>query len=565
MRRISFVLGLAFAASFAAAVAEPVHYSLALHRGYMDVTAVYPGGGLEAANFKIASDNRPGRDFSDDIEKARAESLAGKTLKVERPSPRQWRVLHHGEPFKLMYRVVCAKPSFEYENSVFHPTLLRDWALLIGSTWHLQPQDPALADLPILARVSGSDYPNVTTSWRQDEPLPSQHRFMKSLIIAGDFSFHRIEVAGKPVTIAYQGSRWRFSREAMTAAIQKILSGEARAMGFYPVSSLLIAYVEGSRLRSSGGTALHEAFFLYHDPDRDPLKQDDADFLKTIAHENFHLWNGVYSVNTDLPEGHTKWFTEGFTVYYASLMLLRQGILSPEGFRRDVNGWLRDYLSNPAALTATIPIMERDLYSGDRRYKRLNSSKGPLLALIFDLEMRRLTRGKRCLDDLMAAVMRRYPPGQPGYDNQKLRALFDEMTSSSWKDFFRRYVEGAEQLPFEEVARRSGMNVELAPQRIFELGFEIDGPEMRGGSRVTKVVPGSNAEKAGLRLGDVLGGFDLVWNTPDRRARFWVQKNGAQQELDFYPAKSTGRSLPFLSQDASTLAALKNLGILPRP
>jgi len=189
-----------------------------------------------------------------------------------------------------------------------------------------------------------------------------------------------------------------------------------------------------------------------HPPLSYDLVSEDApkSLIRIIAHENFHEWNGDYaSCDPTLPEGHCKWFHEGFTDYIAYLTLAKEKIISPEAFLAAINFRYHEYQANPVALTATIAQMEKiDIYANPD-YDHLNYRKGLLLALLMDIEIRKQTHGRSSLFDLMKAVVGRYS-GPEYYNNSKLRQTVQFLTKSDWKYFFDHYVEGSMAVPLSK-------------------------------------------------------------------------------------------------------------------
>ncbi|MCJ7617326.1 MAG: hypothetical protein MUO43_12405 [Desulfobacterales bacterium] len=67
------------------------------------------------------------------------------------------------------------------------------------------------------------------------------------------------------------------------------------------------------------------------------------DLKYLFAHELFHTWNtGKLGVRQN-PEQLIYWFSEGFTGYYARLLLLRAGLITIEEYVSDYNDKLIRY------------------------------------------------------------------------------------------------------------------------------------------------------------------------------------------------------------------------------
>ena len=70
-------------------------------------------------------------------------------------------------------------------------------------------------------------------------------------------------------------------------------------------------------------------------------------------------------------------------------------------------------------------------------------------------------------------------------------------------DFYRRYIQGREPLPYEAVLPVGGMAVDRVESQTPLVGVSSD-KDQDGGALVATVAPGSLAEAVGLEPGDVL-------------------------------------------------------------
>jgi predicted metalloprotease with PDZ domain len=157
----------------------------------------------------------------------------------------------------------------------------------------------------------------------------------------------------------------------------------------------------------------------------------------TMAHEMLHRWIGL-RLRLAGPDGSSFWFTEGFTVHYASLLMLRAALISPDEFVSELNGAVTRHFSNVHA-SATNEEIRRGFFDNDALSVVLYT-RGALYAGELDAAIRRASRGARSLDSMMRelyqaalsapvaeAGLRELPPdafrqavlrelGQPGVD-----------------------------------------------------------------------------------------------------------------------------------------------------
>jgi len=174
------------------------------------------------------------------------------------------------------------------------------------------------------------------------------------------------------------------------------------------------AGVVDGRADSSGGTVVRNSAVFYPNLTQD-LKSGNAGALRLIAHELFHLWNGSTMENAsdaEWSDGKYGWFKEGFTEYYSGATLYREGIFDNAEFATFVNHLIVEYAQNGESLHATLDEMGSRHWK-DRDHQQLPYTKGALLAVLMDLQLRARSRS---LDDYMRAIL---PKGT--YDLSNLR------------------------------------------------------------------------------------------------------------------------------------------------
>lgn len=425
----------------------PVRYRMAIdpESRTLVVTARFPAVPEPAIELVMASNHSDQKDLCDNVSGVRAVADDGTTIRVTRPRSNRWLVHADGRAFTLSYSVTSEKRDFMGDvaiDEVAHPTIFPDRSFLWGWSYLLKPSSGALKRQGVLASVSAPPGQPVKTTWHASEPLASVDALSRTLAVAGAYRFYEAEAEGKPVSFALAGSDWQFSDGAFIEGVLAVVKEQSRMMGFHPGERLLVVLEEGSEA-ASGGTAADGAIAIYPPPGRSL----DAEVLALVAHEHFHLWNGRYTTDDPkLPEGELKWFSEGFTSYYAALTLLRAGLAPPEAFVATLNAEIDRYYANPVAMKATAAEMGRH-YWGDDRYEKLAYTKGLLLAWLIDMKVREATKQARSLDDFMKAVMAFSARGE-SYQAAKLRSALEALTGQDWKAFFARHVEGAEELPF---------------------------------------------------------------------------------------------------------------------
>lgn len=261
-------------------------------------------------------------------------------------------------------------------------------------------------------------------------------------------------------------------------------------------------------------------------------KAEERDFLGLVAHEFFHVWNikrlrpaalGPFDYDR---ENYTRdlWVAEGITSYVDDLVLLRAGLYDkPADWLDQRAAAFRAHAELPAARRMSLARASHDAwikhYRPDENSRNAAVSyyeKGALVALLLDLLLRRLTGGRRALEDVLRLAWERWAARDAGYPEGEIERLASEVAGRDLSAWFDAHVRGTAPLePGEELAavglalRRLPAKTERNLPRDAQ-GFALepwtglvtaaDGPLCK----VTAVLEGSPAFAAGLNVDDVL-------------------------------------------------------------
>ena len=90
-------------------------------------------------------------------------------------------------------------------------------------------------------------------------------------------------------------------------------------------------------------------------------------------------------------------------------------------------------------------------------------NKGAVLGLLLDAKIRRVTDGRRSLDDVMRLAYERYS-GERGFTAQEFLATTEEVAGTDLKDWFRRFVSSTDELDYSDVLAWYGLRFMAPPQ-----------------------------------------------------------------------------------------------------
>lgn len=175
-----------------------------------------------------------------------------------------------------------------------------------------------------------------------------------------------------------------------------------------------------------------------------------ADFL---AHELFHFWNGQRIRAEDRSRGN--WFSEGFTDYYANLVLVNRSVLSEDWFRRRMENIFGNYLwFHSSGIFEGLSVLEAGIEKGRNRFGIYDA--GWVLAFALDDEIRTRSSGEKSLDDAMKAIYERYGKTGERYEVDDLIATMSTATDLDLSDYFDLYLKTRTPLPLKEIMKTFG-------------------------------------------------------------------------------------------------------------
>lgn len=239
-----------------------------------------------------------------------------------------------------------------------------------------------------------------------------------------------------------------------------------------------------------------------------------------LAHEFFHLWNvkrirpaamWPYDYQREAYTG-LQWFTEGVTDYYADLTLARSGLLAQSSYLgnlgRSISRLESSYgtsIVSPHASSFN-SWLSRSNYKNPLHYTSYYSL-GDRVGLLMDLELRRLTKGEKSLDDVFRYLYENYYQKGKGVPEEGVQIACEKISGQSFQTFFDRYVKGVHPIDYDAFLAPMGLKTERSFDKTAawaHVGVQRMRNLQNGYAELAEVIPGSDASKAGLSNGDYI-------------------------------------------------------------
>ncbi len=457
------------------------------------------------------------RDFAQYVNWVRAKDPAGRTLSVRKLDKSRWRIAGAQDGATVEYQMYADSPApfgaqFNSHNAFFNLAEV----LMYPVDMHNEARNG-----PMAVRFN-----QVPEGWRIATPLASTSegefsaanydRLVDSPVEIGEFVESDFDEAGGHYRVIVDAEPGDYNMEAIVAMLRKIVAAATGWMDDRPFENYMFIY---HFPRGPAGGGMEHAYSTAISLNAEVLPRAlDVVLGSVTAHEFFHLWNVKRIRPQSLePVDYTRenftralWFSEGCTSTAADLIQLRAGVLDERRFETDLGSGISELERRPAHLTQSAEESSLDAWlEGNPYYRRPERSvsyynKGELLGIVLDLEVREASHGHASLREVFQWMNQNYAKkGRFFPDSAGVREAAEAVSHADLGWFFAKYVEGTEEIPWNDFFRSVGLRLTQAANTMADAGFvasrNFDGP-----MTVETVVVGSEAERAGLHAGDTI-------------------------------------------------------------
>lgn len=362
--------------------------------------------------------------------------------------------------------------------------------------------------------------------------------FISAVFVGGDFRVHYIPVGGKPIYTAIRGS-WQFSDAAFSEMVQSIIKVEREfwrdhSAPYYLVT--LLSLEASSTSVNTGGTGATNAFANFATPNTGLDR-----FKQLLAHEYFHNWNSVRLGRLQEPDKLLYWFSEGFTDYYAYLMLLRARLISLDEYIERYNSWIREYYLSPARTMNNQRVLQ-DFWNDDDVHD-LPYRRGVLLATNWNALIRSNTSGRESLDDVMRDMLRAAQEGKRELTKELINQQIRRRAGQDLLPDIRRYIEEGALIAPDKNVFGSHVELEVVEVPMFDLGLDLE--TLRAKKMIAGIKEGSAAYRAGLRNGQsVVRRSAINIGDATKPVEITIKDGEGERTINYYPTGEKTVSVP---------------------
>jgi predicted metalloprotease with PDZ domain len=518
------VLALAFLVFSSAAIAQTpseITYTIALDnpaQHLVDVQITLPAGAAKRdLQLPVWNALYQVRDFAQYVNWVRAKDRAGKALEVRALDKSRWQVQGADAGALVEYQIYVDLPGpFGAQLNPHHAFLNLAEILMYPVDARSDPVRVHFSHLPEPWHVATPlGAPENSKPNGVDFSAPNYDRLVDSPVEIGVFAESDFDEGGGHYRVIVDADPADYDMEKLVAALRKIVIAATSWMNDRPYDTYTFLY---HFPRGPGGGGMEHAYSTAIEINAEVVKQSFGSVTGVTAHEFFHLWN-VKRIRprTLEPVDYTKenytralWFSEGVTSTAEGVIQLRGGLLDESRYLDRIGEAITELERRPAHLTQSAEESSLDAWlEGDAYYRRPERSisyynKGELLGIMLDLAVRDASHGQASLREVLQWMNEHYAKHNLNFDDSNgVRAAAEAVTHSDLGAFFSKYVAGTDEVPWDDFLRTVGLRAEPVSNTVPDAGFaasrNFDGP-----MSVASVTPGSEADHAGLQVGDTI-------------------------------------------------------------
>ncbi len=412
------------------------------------------------------------RDYSRNVESFNAVNVAGQQLKVTKVRKNTWRI-YHG----ISKSVSCEYLVYANELNVRSCFTDYDQAYINGAALFVYteasrnlPTTVLYHPLPHWSNISCGLPKNDGDQWVRK--AVDYDELIDAPVVIGNHTVFSFDYNNIPHHIAMVGEA-KYDSVRIKKDFYKIVDAATRIFGENPNKD----YTFLIHNTQSGGGGLEHRNSASIMTARNNYETEDGytNLLSLVAHEYFHLWMvkrvrplelGPFDYDNEV---YTRqlWFFEGFTSYYDDYIVHRCGFTSEAKYLEILKNNIQTLLNTPGDKIQ--PVSDASFDAWIKYYRQNENSRnstvsyytrGSLLAVVFSLDFLNSSKGKQSLDTLMSFLYNEhYKLLNRGVTDNELQEYFEIFGNKDYDDFFKKYINGTETIPFEDYLAMAGLKL----------------------------------------------------------------------------------------------------------
>ena len=514
------------------------------------------------------------RDFSRFVSNFSVSAESGARQSVAKSDPSRWvAACPAGGRVRVEYAVLADRPGpFGAFADANYATLNLAQILLYPVEARNDEFTLAFAGLPpdwkvaVTLEENGSGYRAPNYDLLTDTP-----------VLLADFVEDSFAYDGASIRVAAFGEPGGFDLDILMDSVKRIVGSAAEIMQGLPLAHYTFVYC--FKDTAGGGMEYRNGTLIFG-----PAKCADCSLSNLTAHEFFHLWNAKRLRPASLePLDHARpmpspslWFVEGVTSTFAEFIRLRSGAATSDEFLSRLGKRISRYRARPARLEQSAEQGSVEAWlEGYPEYGSPQRSvsyylRGELIGYLLDLSIRRRTKNRRSLDDVLRLLNERYAVKGRFYDDtDAIEQAVSAVAGSDMSAVVAALVRRPEPIDWNAYLRYAGYRLTARKKERIDFGLSLAISPQRG-IFVSAVEPASAARQAGFRAGDriiryrgspVSCGVEelaaLLRRSAGRRVSLGIERQGSFFEIEITPRVTEAVAYRIVSIARPTTAQLR--------
>ena len=416
------------------------------------------------------------REYPKQVDRIVAVDAKGKRLEIEKVTKNRWQVdCGKSKSVSVKYRLYC------HERSVRTNWVSHDYAILNGAPTFITVPEYLDREHVVQLKLPGVWKRSRTSLKGGESPhefvAADYHELVDSPIVAGAMVVYPFEVGGVPHQFVNVNERGFWDGERAAKDLAKIVKTHQDVWGTVPYDRYMFINVVGG---GGGGLEHDNCCLMLASRWACGNESTYQSWLSLASHEFFHTWNirrlrpsGLVKYDYE-SENYTPslWIAEGITSYYEDLLLVRAGLITRAQFVSELSSKISRVQNAEGRKVQSLRDASHDAWIKFYRPGENSSdttisyyTKGCVVGMLLDAEIRARSEGKKSLDDVMRRLYEKHS-GTVGYKPSEFRAICDEVSESDMSQWFKSAIDSTDELQFQNVCDWFGLEIgDVKPQR----------------------------------------------------------------------------------------------------
>jgi predicted metalloprotease with PDZ domain len=485
-------------------------------------------------------------DYSRNVSNFRVTDGVGRALPWEKVGKNTWRVAAGNAPSVVLNYDVYGATSF-------------------AANTYLGSDRAYLSPSGVFVHVAGMTQHPVTVAiqlppvWKQIatglEPVSGQVNTFAATdfdvlydcpILIGNQEYLRFDVKGVPHYVAMENVAGAADRPKMLEDLKKMVTAATQLIGDIPYKHYTFLMMG----RGNGGIEHLNSASIQFDGNSLSTPSGYLRWLSYVCHEYFHNFNvkrirpiALGPFNYDMENlTNMLWVSEGLSVYYEDLVLVRAGLMTREQYLDKMQSAMASFENAPGHHYQSATESSWNTWNtgsgvgGDRNTTISYYNNGAMLGAMLDLKIRDGSKNRKSLDDVMRGLYKKYYlEKKRGFTDDEFRQECESAAGGDLSEALS-YASTTTDVNYAKYFAYAGLKLEATAQDAAGAYFGVNthsreappnatpaggGPGRggRGGAPemmlvIESVSAGSPAESAGLKAGDQILEVEGVKATP---------------------------------------------------